>query len=382
MNSLCIRRAARPVALALLAATVLLASPLVTPLQAAGQNLNLNLGFDANSDDNLLQYSKHQRDVFKAGTHPDRYSITSLNDVTMNPNAALTWTLDEGKGRRHVVRARFTGDFQGTNHTADHHELSASWRESFHGNRDLVLGFYSLPGYYLRQLAAEDLGILPPGVTNYHRAQFDLSIGSASWGQRIARHTDLEVAYQLEHRAYVPDFKERTSDTHQGKLSLQFSGQRPAADVTLIGGYRVSKAKAADGDEVGGLMDDEDLSYKGPIGGIEGRYEFSRRENIRWRGDASYMLGYRAYDSNRAFDVYHNGRHDLIHTIEAGLRCSMRPHWAVRGWVKYEKSDATLGANAPATSVVGSYNQTQAGVGVDWTGEIWRARGASAVAQP
>ena len=377
MNSLHTRRMAVSVALALLAVTGLSLAFSAPPAHAAGQSLDLNLGFGANYDDNLLQYSSKQRDVFKAGTRDTSYSIKSLDDVIMNPTVGLAWTINQGKGRRHVLRARYTGDFHGTNNTRDYHELSAGWREVFPHGRSLSLGFYSLPGYYLRQLIAEDY--LPPlGVPRHVRAQFDLSIGSAAWDQAINKHIDLELAYQLEHRAYVPDFKERNSDTHQGKLSLQFSGERPGTDVTLIGGYRVSKAKASDGDEVGGVADDEDVSYKGPIAGLEGRYEFSRHENTRLSADASYLLGYRKYDSNRAFDTYHNGRHDLSHTVEAGMRFAMRPHWAVRGWYKYEKSDATLGAGAPTTSVVGSYNQSQVGVSVDWSGELWRTHAASA----
>jgi hypothetical protein len=372
MNTMLTRRVALSLALALLALCEIGAGRWVPAANAAGQTLDLNLGFGGNYDDNLLQYSPHQRDVFKAGTHPERYSIQSLDDFTMNPTVGLVWTANEGRGRRHVVRARFTGDFQGTNHTADYHEISAGLREVFPHGRSFALGYYSLPGFYLRQLTAEDY--TPPiGVTNYTRAQFDLSIGSASWTQAINPHTEFELAYQLEHRSYVPDFKERTSDTHQGKLSLQFSGERPGTDVSLIGGYRVSKAKASDGDEVAGVADDEDVSYKGPIVGLEGRAEFSRVKNTRWSGDASYQFASRKYDSNRAFDVYHDGRNDNIHTFEAGVRCGVRPHWSARGWFKYEKSDAKLGSGAPATSVVGSYTQSQVGLSVEWTGEIWRA---------
>ena len=298
MNTLRIGRGGWLLAAALLIA-VLGTSFHAAPARAASQSLDLNLGVGGNYDDNLLQYSSKQRADFTGSVRPDRYVIQSLDDFTMTPTAGLSWTIPQSKGWRHVLRARWTGDFQGRNHAADYHELSFGLREVFHHGKSLSLGFYSLPGYYLRQLPNEASEAVAAILKIYDRAQFDLSIGSAAWDQRLSKNADLEVAYQLEHRLYVPGFKERTSDTHQGKLAFQFSLKRPGSDLTLLGGYRVSKAKATDGDEVGGVADDEDLSYKGPIAGIEGRYEFSRTEHMRWSGDASYHLASRKYDSNR-----------------------------------------------------------------------------------
>jgi hypothetical protein len=368
----------RPSTLTALAAMLLVLATGVAPLHAAGQNLNMNLGFGTNYDSNLMQYSSAQRDVFTAGTHPDRYSISSLSDVTMNPTVGLVWTLDQGKGRRHILRARFTGDFQSTNHTRDYHEISAGWREVFPHGRSLAFGYYSLPGYYLRQLIAEDY-VPPVGGSNYKRCDFDLDIASVSWDQRIIKkRTSLGLEYQFEHRAYVPDFAERTSDTHQGMVTLQFSAKRPGTNVSLLGGYRDGKAKGVDGDEIGGVKDDADISYTGPVGGIQGRYEFSHEKRTRWSGDVSYLLGSRKYSSDLVADVNHNGRTDLTQTIEVGLRLSMRPHWSVRGWYLYEKTDASLGPYASPTSVVGSYNQSKFGASVDWSGVIWRNRSEAA----
>ena len=340
---------------------------------AMRQRLDLDLGLGTNYDSNLLQYSDQQRQVFLDGTHPERYSISSISDVTMTPSAALNWTLNQGGGRQHVLRVRVGGDAHARNATADYSEWSVRWREVLRRGRSLTLGYYRLPGYYLRQLQAEDV-IVPPGGTNYRRAEFDLDIASAAWSQRLNRRTEIELDYQYEHRKYRADFPERESSTNQGDVALQLFAERPGTSVTLHGGYRDAAARASDGDEVGGVPDDDDISYAGPFGGVAGRYEFSRDGAQRWAGDARYDLGSRTFSSDRAFDTYHNGRHDLIQGFEVGLRYALRPHWAVRGWYRYEISDAQLGPGAPTTSVVGSYSQSLLGVGVSWSGSVWRSR--------
>ena len=336
---------------------------------AAGQRLELTLGLGGGYDSNLLQYSDVQRDVFLAGTKPERYSIHSLDDATWAPSAGLQWTLDQGGGRRHIVRARFTGDFHSKNPTADYHELSASWRESFSGRKRLTIGIYSLPAFYLRQLIAEDYVPPFPGLDRHHRAQFALTIGSAAWSQRVARDVDAGLAYQLEGRHYNPDFRERDSKTHQVKARVGLSPGRRSLDVAV--GYRWDRAKGEDGDEPESPADD-DISYHGPIAEVGGEAELARAGARRLAGDLAYEIGSRSFDSDRPTDSYHFGRDDLIQAVEVGLRVSLRPHWSVRGYYRYENDNARLGVDAPPSSDVGSYHQHQAGLQIEWSDVLWR----------
>jgi hypothetical protein len=341
----------------------------------AEQTLNLRVGGSSAYDSNLLQYSDQQITTFDAGTHPARYSIPSIGDVVWNPAVALAWELDEGHGRKHALRVRGEGDFHQQDRTADLRSASVRWRESFRRDRQFSLGGYALPNYYLRQLSDEDA----PGTgdARYRRAEFALAIGSASWSQRIGRGNQLGLDYQFERRTYRTNFRERDSDTHQGETSWGWTRLPHRGAIELRAGYRDSKAKGVDGDEAPGVPpDDPDVSYNGWMGGAGGRMEFSRRANLRLGGDAAYEFGTRHYTSDRTADRYHFGRNDLLQVVEVGLRAQARPHWSARAFVRYESNDAKLGSAAPATSEAGSYHETRVGLSVEWSGDLWRSRGA------
>jgi len=353
-------------------AALALALASVRPSNAArGQSLSMSLGLASVYDDNLLQYSSNQRDLFLSGTKPDRFSIHTLDDLTWSPQVGLTWTLDRGAGRRRSLRAHFSGDLHSKNSTADLRSASLSLHESFQRGHRISLGYYTVPKYYLRQLIAEDYVPPFPGLSRYHRAEFGLDIGSIAWEHALGKRLDLGLAYQLENRGYNSDFRERDSKTHQARLSLLLSGPDRGNSLGLLAGYRWDLAKGEDGDEPE-APPDADISYHGPIAGVEGRMQLTRSRTWRLSGEATYWLGYRGYDSNRPGDPYHFGRSDVIQTVESGLRLALRPHWTLRGFYRFESSDARLGSTAPPTSDVGSYRQQQVGVGVEWSYAIWR----------
>jgi len=362
-----LRRAVVPGVLVML----FVAPACVHPARAEGrQSLRLDLGIGSNYDDNILSLADHQIRDFESGLHPLRYSIHSVGDGVAEPSIALTWELDQGRGRSHALRLRGGGRYHFRNGTADDAEFSVRWTESFRRGRRLSVGYYRLNDYYFRQLRDEDLPALL-GDLRYRRVSFDLQIVSGTWQQRLGRGKQVSLAYQHEKRDYVPEFRERTSGTHQGEIGLTWTRLPRRGRVELLAGYRDSNAEGVDGDEVGGVRDDDDLSYHGFEGGLAGRMEFRRVGSWRWGGDLAYELGTRAYDSPLVTDRYHYGRHDVANAGEVGLRLGYRPHWTLRAWYRLEHNVATLGTSAPPGSDSGSYHVNQVGLAVSWSGAIW-----------
>src|SRR5262249_45055868 len=153
------------------------------------------------------------------------------------------------------------------------------------------------------------------------------------------RH-QLLVAYQFERRRYNEDFRERDSGTHQAEIFWGAPRGRRRPALEFRGFYRLSDARASDGDEAPGApADDADLSYQGFGGGASARAEFARRGAWRLGGEVGYDIATRHYDSSRPFDRYHFGRNDLLNAIEIALRAHYRPHWAARCFYRYEVND-------------------------------------------
>ena len=371
------RRAVCAVAVTLVLAAGTLSA--IRPARAElGQSFDLGLGASTLYDDNFMQYSSDQLRVFASGLNPDRFSIQSSDDLLIGPYASLTWRNEMGRSRSHSLRLRWGGEFHKENGTADFRNYSATWREAFPRDRRLTLYGFWLPGFYLRQLFDEDVAVAFPGLSKYRRVTFDLGIGSLSWRQRIAGTSRGEVKYQYEHRSYNPDFVERTSNTHQGELGVEFYRLPRRGTLEFHGGYRVSKAKAADSDSV---ADDPDVSYHGIITGVGWSMEFARTRAWRLRASAGYELGTRAYDSNLPTDKYHYKRDDILNTVDIALRWALPPHWAVRGVYSFGHNSAHLGTQAPSTSDAGSYTENMVGLAVDWSGALWRQAQAEAATE-
>lgn len=335
---------------------------------ARGQSLNLSAGISTWYDSNVLQYSDAQLAQFESGRFASRFSIDAKDDVTLNPSLALTWGLDQGKGRRHSLRLKADGDFHDKNSTADFHAASLTWRETFTGDRRFMLRGYYLPDYYLRQLKDVESGL-------YERAQFSLAIGEVALSQVLKPGTRLGLNYQVERRVYTPSFPERTSDAYQGELSLEFDRLPNHGALEFVGAFRKSLADGRDYPSSVALPY-PDVSYTGWWAGFSGRTELSRAKATRIGGDLSYTFERREYDSERgALDRSHAGRSDSNHVFEAGLRAQFRPHWTVRGFDHYDTNHASYGQGVVLSSDPGSYSQNQVGLEISWSGDLWtRAR--------
>ncbi len=338
---------------------------------SSGQTLSFTAGLGSLYDDNILEYSEDQIREFERGLNPDRYAIQTRDDLVVAPTLSLSWEADQGAGRRHLARLRGEGDYHQNNANVDFGSLRALWRESWSRDRRLSLSYSQVPRYYLRQLLDDD-SVSVPGATPYGRAEFRLQTASTAWTQRLAPGLLVAVAYRYEGRDYNRDFDERDSRLHRVGLELSRVRLPRHATASLGGGYRVSRARATDGNDLEPLPD-PDVSYHGLDLDLGGRVEFARSGPWRLAGDVAYDLETRTFDSDRPTDKYHYGRHDLLHAIEVGARAAYRPHIALRAFYHFETNAAHLGSTAPLSSDAGSHRASQVGLALEWSGNLWHS---------
>lgn len=372
----CDRRAARASLGAALAIVLLTReSPAAAP---GSQRINFGVSLSGVYDSNILEYSKDQLTLFEGATRPDRFSLKSTDDLVWNPAVTLGWEHRGARGRRHALRLKGEGDFHQKNGTADFRAASVGWRESWSRDRRLSVGWYRLPKFYLRQLQDEDYVPPFPGLSRYRRAFFSLDIGSAGWSQRIGKSNALDLGYQYELRRYNRDFRERDSGTHQGEIAWGWTRLPNHGAVELRGLYRLNRAKAEDGDEVAALPpDDSDVSYHGLGFGAHGDEELGRVRDWRFTADGDAQISTRNYDSNRPLDKYHFGRKDQLSGVEVGLSARWKRNWRARAFWHYDHNSAKLGTSAPSSTDTGDYSRSQAGLRLDWSGTIRRAKSAA-----
>ena len=357
-----------------LAAAALSLAP-VPGARAAGtwhERIRVGVGLRATHDDNFLQYSDGQIAVFDAGTNPDRYSITSIDDALYEPSVSLAYESDRGRRGGRTIRARWSGEFHGTNATADHGAASLLWREEFGKDRGFSVGGYRLPNFYLRQLFDEDVpsGL---GLSRYRRASFALTIGSVEYRQRIAPRTIGRLYYQYERRDYRTYFPERNSDTHETGLGGSWNPARSRFDLSGSAGYRTSLAAGRDDDDAAGATaDDPDVSYHGLVLTGASRVALSRAAAGRLDGEVGYEFKTRDYTTHRASDASHFERKDLIADLTLALRWNPRgPLW-FRAFFVHENDHASFSAVNPPATDPASYTANQVGASVEWGSTLWQ----------
>lgn len=365
-----VRRAWLAARVAGIAGALLLVASAATA--ASKESLRLNLGLGAVLDDNFLEYSDGQVADFKAGVNPDRYSIESVDDVTIEPTASLTYERERRRGAGRTLRMRWTGSFQGKNGTADHGSGSLLWEEAFGKGRSLTLSVYELPNYYVRQLFDEDLPS-GTGATRYRRASFALTLASIAWKQRVAPRTLVSVAYQYERRNYNDDFLERDSDTHEPGAGLDWTQRGGRLGFGTNIAYRASSARAEDGNDPAGITpDDPDVSYHGVVLGAEGRVQLARGRSGRLVAEAAYELRTRDYTSDRVADRSHFDRQDQLNDLTLGLRWNPPGPFSLRTFYQHENNHASFGALNPPTTDPASYSENRIGASLTYGTTLWK----------
>jgi hypothetical protein len=336
-------------------------------VEADGQRLSLTASFRAVHDDNVFKYSDSQLRDIRTGTTPFRYGIREPGDVVMAPGLALTWANEMAGARRRTIRVRADGALYRTNVGANFGEIEATWRESFEGVRRWTLDYGYSPNHLLRKLYDADLTALPSNE-RYRDARYDAHGGSLAWRHGVPFATSLEWSYGFDRRTYESAFRERDSDFHTVQGALGWEDPRGVSGVQIKGSHLWRLARAEDGDP--GL--EGDLSYHGSELGVEGSLGLRNFASGWLYGDAGYTIEQRIHDAHRVDDAANYHRKDLVQVIELGLGLKTTGPWGARAFYRVGWCRANLATPAALDAELGSYDQRQIGLVLDWTSEVQR----------
>ena len=345
---------------------------------ARGQSLAVTAGLASYFDDNILNYSSEQIHDLDSGQYPYRFGVSQVGDWVYHPALAVLWQSQLDGGRRRMVSVGGEGDVFQTNDIANFGEIGMTWREVFARGRRLSLSYSYSPSSYMRRLYDADLASLPSSE-RYRDASVSLHSGGVSWRQSVPGASWLDLSYRYDRTRYEPEFRERDSDTHQADIGLGWERRPRPSSFRLYAGYVKRDARADDG--ISPPSNEPDLGYHGFETGAGGSMELLHGRTWSCVGDARYDLELRWFDSDRPVDHSHYGRRDRLHRIELGLGARTGPHWSARGFFRIGDNYARYGSTAAPGSEVGGYHDNQAGVEIQWSGELWR-RNAPRAAVP
>jgi hypothetical protein len=263
--------------------------------------------------------------------------------------------------RRRSFRLRADGAIYSENSRANFSEIEGMWRESFAGVRRWSLSYSYAPDRLLRKLYDADLTSLP-STERYRDARYSAHGVAAAWRHAVPFATSLEWAYRFDRRIHDAGFRERDSDFHVAQVGLGWDGLAHDASLQLVGSHTWRLARAED-DDPGA---EDDLSYHAPELGMKGRVGLYSFTSGAWFGDAGYSIERRVHDSDRLNDS-NAGRTDLVQALELGVGVEQPQRWQARAFYRHGRCRADLASNVPLDSELGSYDQNQFGVTLEWT---------------
>jgi hypothetical protein len=271
----------------------------------------INFGFQYNS--NIILLSDDDTDQFLDNEKPDKYQISSLDDMVMNMSYALKMKNYIFSGHTQIDDLKLNFNKYLENSVKDNGYISLGIKQFFSRKLDMSLRYYYYPQIYLRQYKS----VLDD---EYHEFEYSKNYYTANLKWDIASKLNIQYGVQYTQLFFSKWFTEYDADIITSNISLNW---QPAKKVQLQlrYGYRFAEADAEDAFAEPELIDViKDASYKSNI--YYGNLKFKRMP-LKTTFNISYQLETRYFDSEYENDTYHFGRNDYIHSLKAGIYKSL-----------------------------------------------------------
>jgi len=326
---------------------------------------DFSAGITTTYDDNILNYSERDLFAFRYRLNPARYALSTTDDLVLSPYLEVFWEPDST--RSNSVRARLEFNRYATNTIRNNLETEIQWRtRPFRRWRLSFTGTY-LPSYYVRRYIDDETIVPFPELPRYRDARYRQIKGEASVEWRPAKAWRGQFDYEYGRRDYLELFAERDQDRHALRLSLRPPPLEGVVVARLRGAYGRVLARAWDGDEVGGVPDDPDVSDRRFGGGLTLEWTARRRQpSITLRQAVDYEA--RRYTTRDTSDSQRFGRSLRETNLDWELAFGLSRHWEVAGsyGIDVQRLTGSL-SNIETFTDAASYNRHRLSLKVGWT---------------
>lgn len=297
--------------------------------------LALQLSVGREHDDNVLQLTKGNLDLFTNRPGPPRFLISDVGDMVTTASANLRYRPRILKRRE--SRLSFDGAWTWHDHddVADWAQYGALFAQELtvSKRRLLTLELYGglIPRYYLGEItdldASVNAGSRIRASLTYRQTRMGVRLRQDLFRERL----ELNGALEREHRDYNKNYNERDNDNDSYRLGAVLTPWPRWGASARVQWYRGDLNAKGDIPDPLDVID-TDISYDHDGVGAGLSLPYGRG---RWRGrlDGSFTPEVRRYTTTDKFDVIRFGREN--HRREVAVRWTQRvwgPVDAVTSW--------------------------------------------------
>lgn len=288
--------------------------------------LALQVSVGREHDDNVLQLTKGNLDLFTNRPGPPRFLISDVGDMATTGNVGLRYRPRLVKRRESRVSLDGSWTWHDRDDVADWAQYGVLFAQELTVSKRhlLTLELYGglIPRYYLGEItdldASVNAGSRIRASLTYRQTRMGVRLRQDLFRERL----ELNGALEREHRDYNNNYNERDNDNDSyrlGAVLTPWPRWGAAARVQWTRGDLNAKGDIPDPLNV----IDNDISYDHDGVGVGLTLPFGRG---RWRGrlDGSFVPEVRRYTTTDKFDVFRFGREN--HRREVAV------HWTQRVW--------------------------------------------------
>ncbi|MDP8211267.1 MAG: hypothetical protein RAO94_11390 [Candidatus Stygibacter australis] len=310
----------------------------------------IDIGFEY--DSNVIRLSDDDQDEFLDSDNPDKYLISSLDDMIMNMTYSLKLKHYFFAGHTQIDEFKLNFDKYLENSVKDTGYLSYGIRQYFNSKLNMSLRYYFYPQIYVRQYHS----VLDDG-DEYHEFEYSKNYYTMNLNWDVQKHLDIKFELQYSQLFFNKWFTEYDADILTSNIYLNW---QPVSKFELLCryGWRISDTDAEDAFNDPSAIDViKDAAYSSNIYALDLKF---RKMPGKTTLNLGYKLETRFFDSEYEDDTYHYNRNDYIHVISTSLYKSL--HKRLSLLAKAEYGFRNTESPAPDVATDKEYNYWNAGI--------------------
>jgi hypothetical protein len=293
------------------------------------QVLFLDINIDLTYDDNVINYSDADLDIYDQEQNPDKFEIKSQDDwiITSRVQPRL-----KGKfisGRTAWLDLEFTHYHYMDNDVRRYQKYGLTGRQYFRRGGYVELEYYYIPDYYYRNQLVQDTWI---------KASFSKHSVKAEIGYDILPNLKGDLSYRFQSKTFNSEIDERDLEVNGFRLDAIW---RATKNFKLWAYYGLRRATAAGADFPDDL-DVRDVSYDAWDITLGVRHYSALFKRLKPQLVSTIEFSGIRFRTTNYRDVYRFGREDLNLRFRIGI--SWRLLYAIRLDIdyRYQQKDSDL----------------------------------------
>ena len=276
------------------------------------QMVSFNAGLDITYDDNIINYSDDDLDLYAGGTGESKFSITSKDDWIIIPRLEARIKGKLIKGHTAWLEPSFQYYYYARNDIRRYFRLGLIGRHYLFRSGYLEAEYSYIPDYYYRNQYYTD----DSGASTYLEANFSKHFLKFEYGMNLKPTLKGDVSYRYQNKTFNEEFSERDLSVN----GLRFDGIWTATKrFKFWGYYGLERAEAKGADIPDPEMKIKDVSFDAWDITLGARYYSGILKRYKPEFVTSFKYRQIKYQTIKYTDDYRFGRKDSNYYFRIGV---------------------------------------------------------------